>query len=112
LHSESFARLLRKLRDAYDCVIIDSPPVVPVTDAAVLSTAVDGTVLVVRAFHTTKDVSRRAVRALRDVGTSVVGTVLNAVDLDRHEYGYKYYYYYRREGYASEQEGEKPQSSV
>jgi capsular exopolysaccharide synthesis family protein len=104
LHSESFARLLGRLRDSYDCVIIDSPPVVPVTDAAILSTQVDGTILVVRAFHTTKDLAKRAARALRDVGAPVVGTVLNAVDLDRHEYGYKYYYYYRREGYASEEE--------
>jgi len=110
LHSEVFARLLRKLRDAFDCVIIDSPPIVPVTDAAILSASVDGTVLVVRAFHTTKDLGRRAVRAFRDVGTPVVGAVLNAVDLDRHEYGYKYYYYYRREGYASQEETESPQS--
>jgi capsular exopolysaccharide synthesis family protein len=112
LHSESFARLLRKLRDSYDCVVIDSPPVVPVTDAAILSNSVDGTVLVVRAFHTSKDLARRAARALHDVGAPLVGTVLNAVDLDRHEYGYKYYYYYRREGYAAEEEADAPNASA
>lgn len=101
LHSEAFAKMLTMLRERYDCVVIDSPPVVPVTDSAVLSTSVDGTVLVVRAFKTTKDVARRAVRSIRDVGGHLVGTVLNAVDLDRHEYGYRYYYYYKREGYAS-----------
>ncbi len=105
-HSEAFAQLLAKLRDRYECVVIDSPPVVPVTDAAILSAAVDGTILIVRAFHTTKDLARRAARALRDVGGHVVGTVLNAVDLDRHEYGYKYYYYYKSEGYAPEVESE------
>jgi capsular exopolysaccharide synthesis family protein len=102
LHSEAFGKLLASLKERFDCVILDSPPVVPVTDAAVLSTLVDGTVLVVRAFHTTKDLARRARRALSDVGGRLVGTVLNAVDLDRHEYGYRYYYYYKREGYSSE----------
>jgi len=102
LHSESFMKMLTMLRERYDCVVIDSPPVVPVTDSAVLSTVVDGTVLVVRAFKTTKDLARRAVRSIRDVGGHLVGTVLNAVDLDRHEYGYRYYYYYKREGYSSE----------
>jgi capsular exopolysaccharide synthesis family protein len=101
LHSEAFATLLSELKQRYDCVVIDSPPVVPVTDSAVLSTAVDGTVLVVRAFKTTKELARRASRSIRDVGGHLVGTVLNAVDLDRHEYGYRYYYYYKREGYAS-----------
>jgi capsular exopolysaccharide synthesis family protein len=107
LHSESFAKMLTRLRERFDCVVIDSPPVVPVTDSAVLSTAVDGTVLVVRAFKTTKELARRAARSIRDVGGHLVGTVLNAVDLDRHEYGYRYYYYYKREGYAS---AEVPQS--
>jgi capsular exopolysaccharide synthesis family protein len=101
LHSEAFGKMLRMLRDRYDCVVIDSPPVVPVTDSAILSTSVDGTILVVRAFKTTKDLARRAVRSIRDVGGHLVGTVLNSVDLDRHEYGYRYYYYYKREGYAS-----------
>jgi capsular exopolysaccharide synthesis family protein len=101
LHSESFAKMLTMLRERFDTVIIDSPPVVPVTDSAVLSTAVDGTVLVLRAFKTSKELARRAARSIRDVGGHLVGTVLNAVDLDRHEYGYRYYYYYKREGYSS-----------
>lgn len=103
LHSEAFAKMLTTLRERYDSVVIDSPPVVPVTDSAILSTAVDGTVLVVRAFKTSKDLARRAARSIRDVGGHLVGTVLNAVDLDRHEYGYRYYYYYKREGYASQE---------
>jgi capsular exopolysaccharide synthesis family protein len=101
LHSEAFEKLLAVLRERFDRVIIDSPPVVPVTDAAILSTKVDGTVLVIRAFKTSKELARRAVRALRDVGGYAVGTVLNAVDLERREYGYYQYYYYKREGYAA-----------
>jgi capsular exopolysaccharide synthesis family protein len=102
LHSDAFARLLATLRESFDTVVIDSPPVAPVTDAAVLSTKVDGTVLVVRALQTRKDLARRATRSLRDVGGHIVGTVLNAVDFERREYGYYQYYYYKRQGYAAD----------
>lgn len=111
LHSESFAKFLRGLRERYDCVVIDSPPVVAVTDAAVLSTAVDGTVLVVRAFQTSKDMARRASRALADVGVRLVGTVLNGVDVDRDGYAYGYYYYHR-EGYGQENPPETQRRAV
>lgn len=102
LHSDVFGRLLAALSDRFDHVVVDSPPVAPVTDAAILSTRVDATILVVRAFKTSKELARRAVRSLRDVGNHRVGTVLNAVDFDRREYGYYQYYYYRREGYSAE----------
>lgn len=103
LHSDAFARLLSAVRQRFDRVIIDTPPVVPVTDAAVLSTKVDGTVLVVRSSRTTKELARQAARALHDVGANLVGTVLNAVDLSARSayYDHYYYAYYRREGYAS-----------
>lgn len=102
LHSDTFYRLLKMLADRFDHVVIDSPPVAPVTDAAVLSTRVDATILVVRALKTSKDLARRAVRSLRDVGHRTLGSVLNAVDFERREYGYYQYYYYRREGYSSD----------
>jgi len=73
---------------------------VAVTDSAIVSTMVDATVFVVRAFKTSKHASIQGLRALRDVDAKVVGAVLNAVDLSRHEYSYYYhYYYYKREGY-------------
>lgn len=102
LHSEAFSTLLKSLSQRFDHIVIDSPPVAPVTDAAILSTRVDATILVVRAFKTSKELARRAVRSLRDVGNHNVGTVLNAVDFERREYGYYQYYYYRREGYAAD----------
>lgn len=79
-------------------VAIDSPPLVAVTDAAIISRLVDGTVFVSRAFATTASTSRQGLRALRDVDAPIAGAVLNAVDVTRHEYAY--YYYYRREGYG------------
>ena len=69
----------------------------PVTDAAILSTIVDGTVVVVRAFATSRHLLSQAVRALTDVGAAVAGGVLNGVDLNKHNYGRYQYYYYRRE---------------
>lgn len=106
LHSEAFARLLAELKARFDRIIIDSPPIVPVTDAAILATQVDGTILIVRAFKTSRDLVRRAKRTLTDVGARIVGSVLNAVELDRPEYGYYRYQYYRYEGgYGREPSG-------
>jgi capsular exopolysaccharide synthesis family protein len=102
LHSDRFKKFLSDLSDRFDRIVIDSPPVVPVTDSAIISTLVDGTVFVVRAFKTSKHLSAQGLRTLRDVDAPVVGAVLNAVNLNRHEYSYYYhYYYYKREGYAS-----------
>jgi polysaccharide biosynthesis transport protein len=102
LHSAAFERLLATLGKKFDRVVIDSPPVMPVTDAAVIAPRVDGTLLVIRAFQTSKDATRQALRTLRDVGGRTVGAVLNAVDLQSRQYGYYYrYYYYRSSGYAS-----------
>lgn len=108
LHSDTFNNLLKLLAARFDHVVIDSPPVAPVTDAAILSTRVDATILVVRAFRTSKELARRAVRSLRDVGNRTVGTVLNAVDFERREYGYYQYAYYRNEGYSSDSDA-KPE---
>lgn len=98
LHSDRFKVFLDDVSRRFDRVIIDSSPLIAVTDSAILSTLVDGTVVVVRAFKTTREVLRAALRGLYDVGTKPAGAVLNAVNFDRHEYRYSYYYY-RREGY-------------
>ena len=104
LHSTAFARLLEDLQGRYDRIMIDSPPIGPVTDATILSTKVDATILIVRAFKTKKELARRAAKALSDVSANTVGCVLNGVDLNRPEYRQNYYYYYYREegGYYTE----------
>jgi capsular exopolysaccharide synthesis family protein len=99
LHSERFRKFLGDLSERFDNVVIDSPPIAAVTDSAVLSTLADGTVFVVRAFKTSRQLARQGLRILRDVDARVVGAVLNAVDLSNREYGYYHYYYYKREGY-------------
>lgn len=110
IHSDAFTRTLDSLRSQFDKIVIDTPPVMPVTDAVVLSTQVDATVLVVRTFKTSKDVVRRAARAMADVGGHLVGVVLNAIDVSRNHYGYADYYYYRRDGYY-DQESASPSTT-
>jgi len=101
LHSARCRKFMEDLGNRFDRVVIDSPPLVAVTDAAIMSTLADGVVFVIRAFATSKHVSIQGLRSLRDVEAPVVGAVLNAVDLERSEYTYYTYYHYKREGYAS-----------
>ncbi|AKT37546.1 capsular polysaccharide biosynthesis protein [Chondromyces crocatus] len=105
-HSARFRMLLDQLSARFDRVIIDSPPVVAVTDAAILSTLSEGTVLVARAFKTQRELARHGVKSLLDVGGTAAGVVLNAVDLDRQEYRYYHYYSYKKEGYYGQVDGD------
>jgi capsular exopolysaccharide synthesis family protein len=107
-HSERFKKFLARASEAFDRIVIDSPPLVAVTDSAILSTLVDGTVFVVRAASTTRALAAQGMRTLADVDAPVVGAVLNGADLRRHEYSYYQYYYYKREGYG---EGADPRNA-
>ncbi|MGW5360157.1 polysaccharide biosynthesis tyrosine autokinase [Actinopolymorpha pittospori] len=77
LQSRAMADLLTDLRSDYDIVIVDAPPILPVTDAALLAAQADGTVLVVRHGKTTRDHVRASVERLSSVGGRLVGHVLN-----------------------------------
>jgi len=90
--SESFAHLLEALKGRFDRLVIDSPPVCLVTDAVVTSTRVDAVVFVVRAGKTRKDGAKRALRALRDVGATLPGFVLNGASSNGESYKYSYYH--------------------
>ena len=93
ISSERMKRLLAELADRYDHIILDSPPLMNVTDPVILSTMVDGVILVVHGGKSTRDVVRRARHDLDAVNAKVFGVVLNNVDLRRE--GYDNYYYYR-----------------
>lgn len=77
LGAEAMRRMLRELAGRFDHVLVDTGPVLPVADAAVLASAVDGYLLVVRARRTTRRELARSVRALKHTGTALTGTVLN-----------------------------------
>jgi capsular exopolysaccharide synthesis family protein len=95
LGSAAMRRAVEEAKKHFDVVLFDTPPLLAVTDAAVLSTMVDGTVLVVRTGATAREAVRRAVGQLRTVTSRVLGVVLNDVTSRGGSYygGYGYYYY-------------------
>jgi len=112
--SERYIRLLQTLKTNYDWVLVDSPPVGTLTDSIILSSLVDMVVLVIRYQQTDRDVIRRAVAGLRNVGANLVGAVLNDVDPERSHYKsyYDYDYYLTRgdDQGAEAQESKEPQA--
>jgi len=100
IQSQAMSDLLRELRAAYDVVIIDAPPLLPVTDAALFSTKTDGTLLVVRHQHATRDQVAGALERLRQVDASVVGFVLTMTPAKASGSGYGYGYGGYGYGYA------------
>jgi polysaccharide biosynthesis transport protein len=98
LASQRTVQILAALQSESDVVLIDSPPMLPVTDAAVLSARVDATLLVTRAGTTGRRELARAIELLHQVDAPLVGTVLTGVS-DESAYGYTYSYrYYKAEG--------------
>ena len=93
ISSDRMKELLRALSQQFDHILIDSPPLISVTDPIILSTMVDGLILVVQAGKSTRGLVRRARRELAGVGARVFGVVLNNVNVKRE--GYDDYDYYR-----------------
>jgi succinoglycan biosynthesis transport protein ExoP len=96
LSSPRTGELLAALRSQFDIVLVDSPPVLPVTDAAVMSARVDGTLLVTMAGQTSNKHYSRALDLLRNVDAKLVGVVLNGATAES-GYGYGYGYSYQAE---------------
>jgi capsular exopolysaccharide synthesis family protein len=105
LGSEEMRKLLNILSEQYAHIIIDSPPVISFTDASILSTMVDGVILVVHGGRSSRAVVRRAKQQLLDVGAHVFGVVLNNVKVETHDYYYSRYYshYYQSDGEEADQ---------
>ena len=96
LQTERFGALARQLAEKFDRVIFDSPPILAVTDAAILARVVDGTVLVVRAGRTSREAVTRGHQALSNVQSRLVGVVLNDVNLRNPHYAHYYSYYHQK----------------
>ena len=92
LASKCMGDLINKLREGYDYIILDAPPVLAVTDAQILSTKVDGTLLVARAEKTKKNSIVNAKKLLEKVNANIVGIVFNGIDMKKTNY----YSYCRR----------------
>lgn len=99
LHSHKFQDTLETLKGSYDWVVVDSPPLRPITDAVVLGPQLDGVIVVVRHAKTRKEAIRGAVRQLRDVNARLLGAVVNDLDLGVGGYYSHYYTSYYGGGY-------------
>jgi Mrp family chromosome partitioning ATPase len=98
--------LIRRFRERFDHVVLDSPPVLPITDATILSSLVDGIVIVVECEATTRAALNRACQIIEHSGGKILGTVLNKVDTRRDGYyGYYKLYSYEKNALESGQSG-------
>jgi succinoglycan biosynthesis transport protein ExoP len=102
LCSIKMEQLVLALRQKFDHVIIDSPPILPITDATIISTLVDGVIMVVESDSTSRAALARACRVMEHSGGRILGTVFNKVDVRRDGYyGYRYYHGYYTSGSKS-----------
>ena len=93
LGSDQMHRLLAVLQAKYTHVVIDSPPVSSFTDGVLISTMVDGVLLVVHGGKSSRHIVRRSKQLLNDVGAKIFGVVLNNINLQSHDYYYYQTYY-------------------
>src|SRR5690606_9540340 len=93
LLTQRFQQILADLRDRYDRVILDSPPLQAVADAAVLGRLSDGVILIAKSRQTNRDALIRSSRQLAGVQAPIVGVVINSLDLTSEAYGYSKYGY-------------------
>jgi Mrp family chromosome partitioning ATPase len=102
LESPEMGNLIKELRDKFDVILFDSPPVLPVTDAVLLASKVDGVILCYEVGRTSRDALARAKIQLESAGAKIVGLILNhtvpqSAAIYPYYYSYKYRYYEKGE---------------
>ncbi|OGD78514.1 MAG: hypothetical protein A2Y64_05605 [Candidatus Coatesbacteria bacterium RBG_13_66_14] len=109
LSSRRTQDILERFRQEYDKVILDTSPVLAVTDPAVLGSLVDGTILVIEAEVSEAEAVKEAVNLLKNARAQILGFVLNKVDLTRTYKSNRYYHYYY---YHHDDEAERSKGSI
>ncbi len=99
LASDEMDEFIRQAKEKFDLVLFDSPPIIAVTDAAILSTKLGGVIVVIKAHQTDKNAVMRAKSLLDNVNANIVGCLLNGVNLERSYGSYYYHYYYQYYSY-------------
>lgn len=107
LSSDRMQKLILDALEDYKFVLVDSPPLLNVSDSRILATLVEGVVLVVKGGETPRELARRAQAYVADVGARVIGAVLNNIDLHREEYSY-----YRSYSYDARDSAPQDQSAT
>jgi capsular exopolysaccharide synthesis family protein len=108
LGSRIMDSVLNQLQEQFEFVLIDSPPILRVTDGVVLATKVEGVLFVVKGGQCSHDVIQRAVAQLDNVHANTLGVVLNCVDVKRGGSSYYYYRHYHRSYYGTSAYGATP----
>ncbi|MBC2581554.1 CpsD/CapB family tyrosine-protein kinase [Clostridium sp. DJ247] len=99
LASEKMKQFVEDLREKYDCIVIDTPPIIAVTDAQLLSRYADGCLLVIASAQAEREAAIRAKALLEKVDAKILGVVLNKLEVhEKGYYGYYYSYYYGEDG--------------
>jgi capsular exopolysaccharide synthesis family protein len=96
LHSERMREFLSRAQERFGLVVIDSPPILSVTDAAILSTLVEGTLMVIKAETVPRKAAIAAKNDLVEVKAPLLGAILNDIQFQRDGYYYYYHYHYSR----------------
>lgn len=94
LAQEKFASLIHSMREKYDYVLADTPPVGSLTDAAVVTRQCDGAIMVIESDLVSRRIAAKAKEQLEMSGCHILGAVLNKVDMKKNKYYSKYSYYY------------------
>ena len=97
LEQESFSQLLGSLREKYDYVLIDTPPIASLIDAAIAAKQCDGAILVIESGTVSRRTALKAKEQLEMTGCRLLGAVLNKVDVRKDKYYSKYSYYYKND---------------
>ena len=109
MESKRFRDMADHLRELYDIIIFDSPPIIAVSDAAILSAMIDGVVVVVKIRQVSRDILKRSVSQLTKSNALLLGAVVNNLDLKGGgRYGSYYYYYHEKYRYYGETQEKKP----
>lgn len=102
LNSKGVRAIFTRLAEEYDLVIVDMPPTAGLSDSSVLSTIIDGMLIVIAENQTHFGQLQIALRALEGVDSPILGFIYNKFNAERSHYGYYYYYYYYGEGGPAE----------
>ncbi len=94
ISSDKMDQLIDKLKERYDYIFIDSPPVIAVTDPLILAKKADMMLLVVAIDKTQKDIVKRSQEIVENIGSSFDGAIANGIVAHKYYSGYSYYYYY------------------
>ena len=110
LNSQAMMELIEDVKNRFDAVFFDSPPILGVSDASVLSAVLDSTIIVVQHRRFPRAMLQRVKNAISNAGGTILGVVLNNVDVrhdQQYEYYTSYYNYYQKPSRGQKQRGKK-----